>query len=130
MSDHQLGLVKVLGFIAWADQRISDEERAMLQTVMSALAIPEERRKSLCESLRRAPATLQEIVAEFDDDIERRFALAQAVIIAGVDGEVTEQERTKLRELSVAFGIDEDEFGFICEAVEATYDAFPAVFVG
>ena len=130
MTDNQVGLVKALGFVAWADQKITPEERAVLETVMSALAIPEERRRELCETLRLAPASITDIAAEFDDDVERRFAVAQAVMLAGVDGEVTEEERAKIAELASAFGIDQDELEFIYEAVDATVDAFPAVFTG
>ena len=51
-------------------------------------------------------------------------------MLAGVDGEVTEEERAKIAELASAFGIDQDELEFIYEAVDATVDAFPAVFTG
>ena len=130
VSDNQVGLVKALGFVAWADQNISPEERELLTTVMGALATPEERRKELCESLRRAPSSIAEIAAEFDDDVERRFALAQAVMLAGIDGDISDEERATIAELAAALGVDDDELGFIYEAVDATVDAFPAVFTG
>jgi uncharacterized tellurite resistance protein B-like protein len=130
VSENSIGLVKALGFVAWADQTVSPEEREMLRTVMDALAIPEERRRELCESLRSAPASIDEIAASFDDDVERRFALAQAIMLAGVDGEVSDVERERIGELATALGVDEDELGFIYEAVEATHDAFPAIFTG
>lgn len=125
MSDNSIGLVKALGFVAWADERISPEERDLLRTVMDALAIPEARRQELCEGLRRAPATLEDIAAAFDDDTERRFALAQAIMLAGVDGPIEPREREKLGELAAALGIDAEELGFLYEAVEATVEAFP-----
>ena len=128
MSDNSIGLIKALGFVAWADQTVSPEEREMLGTVMSALGIPEERRRELCESLRTAPASIDEIAAAFDDDMERRFALAQAIMLAAVDGEVSDVERIRIAELASALGVEEDELRFIYEAVEATHDAFPAVF--
>lgn len=130
MSDNSIGLVKALGFVAWADQTVSPEEREMLGTVMSALGIPEERRRELCESLRTAPASIEEIAAAFDDDMERRFALAQAIMLAAVDGEVSDVERIRIAELASALGVEGDELEFIYEAVEATHDAFPAVFTG
>jgi len=130
VSENRIGVVKALGFVAWADDHVSPEERDMLRTVMDALAIPEARRAELCASLRHAPASMAEIAAEFDDDVERRFALAQTIMLAGVDGEVSELERARIAELAEALGVEADELAFIYEAVDATYDAFPVVFTG
>jgi uncharacterized tellurite resistance protein B-like protein len=123
--DNDIGLVKALGFVAWSDERISPEEKKLLATAMDALGIPAERRCELCESLRGAPATAAEIAASFDDDAERRFAMAQAIMMAGVDGEVSELERGRIAELAHAMGIDDAELSFIYDAVAATTDAFP-----
>ncbi len=128
MSENDIGLVKALGFVAWSDQRISPEEREMLKTVMDALAIPEERRRELCESMRRAPATVEEIAASFDDDTERRFAVAQAILMAAVDGAPSPEEKNSIAALARALGIDEAELSFIYDAVDATNDAFPGIF--
>lgn len=115
-----IGLVKALGFIAWADDRIAPEERAMLDTVMGALEIPETRRAQLCEALKAGPDSLEQISATFNDDIEKRFALAQAILMAQADGEFADVERTKIRELANALGVDDGELGVIYEAVEVT----------
>lgn len=128
VSENRIGLVKALGFVAWADDHVTPEEREMLRTVMDALAIPEERRHVLCESLRQSPSSVAEIAQDFDDDVERRFALGQAIMLAGVDGEVSAIERARIAELAAAFGVGDDELAFIYEAVDATMDAFPAVF--
>lgn len=125
MSDHPIGLVKALGFIAWADNTLTTAEREWLATAMDALGIPEHRRQELCESMRADATPLDDIAAAFDDDIERRFALGQAIMMAGIDGAIGEAERSRIDELARALGVDEDELAFIYEAVDATNDAFP-----
>lgn len=125
MSDHPIGLVKALGFIAWADNTLTPAEREWLATAMDALGIPEDRRHELCESMRADATPLDDIAAAFDDDIERRFALGQAIMMAGIDGAIGEAERGRIDALARALGIDEDELAFIYEAVDATTDAFP-----
>lgn len=125
---NDIALVRALGFIAWADHRISAEERDMLKTVMDALEIPAERRRELCESLRAPPATAEEIAAAFDDDTERRFALAQAILMAGADGPVTAVEQESIAALARAMGVDAAELAFIYQAVDATNEAFSGSF--
>jgi tellurite resistance protein len=116
------GLVKALGFIAWADDRIAPEEREMLATVMNALGIPEDRRKELCESLKDGPASLRDIKASFSDDMERRFAVAQAIVMARADGEFADVERREIAKLAGALGVDRDELEMIYAAVDVTGD--------
>ena len=117
-----IGLVKALGFIAWADERIAPEERDMLETVMVALDIPEERRAQLVEALADGPATVEQIQASFTDDVERRFAIAQAILLAQVDGDFAQVEKTKIAELAAALGIDDAELQMIYAAVDVTGD--------
>jgi tellurite resistance protein len=120
--DDAIGLVKALGFIAWADQRIAPEEREMLETVMGALEIPESRRAELCTSLQRGPESLDQIAASFTDDVEKRFAVAQAIFLARADGDFAAIERTRIRELAQALDIDDAELSMIYAAVDVTGD--------
>ena len=119
-SDDDIGLLRALGFVAWADDRLAPEERQMLGMVMDALAIPEERRRELCEAMRRAPPTLDEIRDSFTDDTERRFAVAQAILIAQADGELVAAERRDIARLAEALGIDDEELTQIYAAVDVT----------
>jgi tellurite resistance protein len=121
-QDDAIGLVKALGFIAWADQRIAPEEREMLETVMGALEIPEGRRRELCTSLGRGPESLDQIAASFTDDVEKRFAVAQAIFLARADGDFAAIERTRIRELAQALDIDDAELAMIYAAVDVTGD--------
>ncbi len=122
VGDSNCGLVRALGFVAWADDRLAPEEREMLSTVMDALEVPHERRAELCESLRHDGALLDGISDAIADEVERRFVMAQAIILAGIDGVIVDAERTKIAELARALGIEDDELEFIFEAVEATND--------
>ena len=122
MGGDDIGLIKALGFVAWSDDRIAPEEREMLATVMDALAIPEARRNELCEALRQAPPSLDEVAAAFSDDLERRFAVAQAVMLARVDGHVDPAEVRDIRRLAHALGIEDDELELIHAAVDVTDD--------
>lgn len=117
-----IGLIKVLGFIAWSDDRIAPEERAMLDTVMNALGIPEERRRELCRALKERSLSLDEIGAAFTDDVERRFAIAQAILMARADGHLDDAERKDIAAVAGALGIDERELGMIYAAVDVTDD--------
>ncbi len=115
-----IGLVRALGFVAWSDQRIAPEERAMLETVMGALGIPDKRREELCAALRKAPPTIDEIRECFTDDVERRFAIAQAILLAQSDGDFADSERRDIAILADALGVDQEELTMIYAAVEVT----------
>ena len=120
LSGDELGLVRALGFVAWADDRIAPEERAMLETDMDALGVPADRRKELCEALKEGPAPLDEIRDAFTDDMERRFAVAQAILMARADGHLAEIEKQKIAELATVLGIDDEELTMLYAAVDVT----------
>ncbi len=122
-----IGLVKALGFVAWADERIAPEEREMLDTIMTALKIPDGRRDQLVRALADGPHTIEQIRAAFDDDIERRFAVAQAILLARSDGDFAAVEKTRIQELAAALGIDDAELAMIYAAVDVTDDLLPAM---
>ncbi len=124
-SEDGIGLIKALGFVAWADDRIAPEERDMLANVMDSLGIPEERRRQLCKALRAGPATLEDIAASFSDDLERRFAVAQAILMAQSDGDFAAVERQRIGELAAALQVDGDELNMIFAAVEVTTTLVP-----
>lgn len=122
-----VGLVKALGFVAWADERIAPEEREMLDTVMAALKIPTSRRDQLVQALAQGPHSIEQIREAFNDDIERRFAVAQAILLARADGDFAAIEKTRIKELASALGIDEPELAMIYAAVDVTDDLMPAL---
>lgn len=115
-----VGLVKALGFVAWSDETIAPEEREMLSHVLDALAIPEGRRTELCQAFREGPPTIDEIKAAFTDDVERRFALAQAVMMAQADGAIAPSERRDIAALAEALGVPSEELQMIYAAVDLT----------
>lgn len=117
-----VGLVKALGFVAWSDDHIAPEERAMLGHVMDALGIPEPRRTELCLAFRKGPPSIAEIKASFTDDVERRFALAQAVMMAQADGRVAPSERRDIAALAEALEVPSEELQMIYAAVDLTGD--------
>lgn len=123
MEGNDLGLVRALGFVAWADDRIAPEEKAMLETVMQAIGVPAERRDELCHRLEDGPSSLEEIRASFTDDTERRFAIAQAILMARADGEFVDAERRKIEQLATALGVDGEELNMLYAAVDVT-DSF------
>jgi hypothetical protein len=122
MGSDSIGLVKALGFIAWTDERIVPEEKELLGTVMDALAIPADRREELCRSLHEAPPTLDSIADSFTDPTERRFAIAQAILMAQVDGDITPDEKRDIGRLAGALGIPNDELQMLYAAVAVTGD--------
>ena len=120
MEGNDLGLVRALGFVAWADDRIAPEEKAMLETVMQAIGVPAERRDELCKSLKDGPSSIEEIKSSFTDDTERRFAIAQAILMARADGEFVDAERRKIEQLAGALGVDGEELNMLYAAVDVT----------
>lgn len=120
--EDSIGLVKAMGFIAWTDDRLAPEEKEMLGTVMDALNIPDDRRQRLCEALHTAPPKLDAIAALFSDDTERRFAVAQAILMAQVDGAITADEKRDIKKLAAALGIPDDEVEMLYAAVAVTGD--------
>jgi len=125
VSNDAEGLIKALGFVAWSDNRLAPEEREMLDNVMSALDIPAERRDALCKKLGEGPPSIASIGEDFSDEMERRFALAQAVMMAQVDGHVDPAEKRDIDTLARALDIDGEEVQMIMAAVEVTKDLVP-----
>jgi tellurite resistance protein len=125
VSNDAEGLIKALGFVAWSDKRLAPEEREMLDNVMSALDIPAERRDALCKKLGEGPPSIESIGEDFSDEMERRFALAQAVMMAQADGHVDPAEKRDIDTLARALEIDADEVQMIMAAVEVTKDLVP-----
>ncbi|MEM1031217.1 MAG: hypothetical protein AAGA56_08065 [Myxococcota bacterium] len=125
MVDDAEGLIKALGFVAWSDDRLAPEEREMLENVMSALDIPSARRDELVAKLGKGPPDITSLGDQFSDEMERRFALAQAVMMAQADGEVDAAEKRDLNTLAQALHIAPDEVQMIMAAVDVTKDLVP-----
>ncbi|MEM9695618.1 MAG: hypothetical protein AAGA56_23950 [Myxococcota bacterium] len=115
-----LGLVQSLGFVAWSDDRLAPEERELLCNVMDSLGIPKSKRDRLCRSIQSVRPSLEEIKRAFTDDTERRFAIAQAILMARSDGEVVAEEKRDISALAQALGIGDDELQMIYAAVDLT----------
>jgi tellurite resistance protein len=125
VSDDGMGLIRALGFVAWSDRRISSEEKEILTMAMDALGIPAERRLELCAMLRGGQPSLEGIAELFSDETERRFAMAQAIMLAQADGHVVAAERRDLNMLARALGIADDELQLIYAAVDVTRALVP-----
>lgn len=127
MSDDGLGLIRALGFVAWSDERIAPEEKEILTMAMDALGVPPERRHELCATLCGGPPSLEGLAELFTDETERRFAMAQAIILAQADGEIAASERRDLATLAQALEIADDELQMIYAAVDVTRALVPDV---
>lgn len=125
MSNDAEGLIKALGFVAWSDNRLAPEERDMLDNVMDALAIPKARRDELCTRIGEGPPDIEAIGDDFSDEVERRFALAQAVMMAQADGHVDPAEKRDIDKLARALDISADEVQMIMAAVDVTKELVP-----
>jgi uncharacterized membrane protein YebE (DUF533 family) len=119
-EDNAVGLVQAMGFIAWTDDRLVAEEKEMLAAAMDALGIPDARRNALCRALHDAPPKLSSIAKSLSDETERRMAIAQAILMAQVDGELTADERRDVAKLAAALEIDDEELQMLYAAVAVT----------
>ena len=92
---------------------------------MDALGVPEQRRGELCAMLCQGQPSLDGLAELFSDETERRFAMAQAIMLAQADGEVVASERRDLETLARALGIADEELRMIYAAVDVTRALVP-----
>jgi hypothetical protein len=117
MHPQDLAIVRGLVSVAWADDRVADEEFEVIDAVLAAY----EANASETREVRRFASTRRSL-----DDIEltelsaddRRVLLQHAVLLTFVDGEQHEKEKNLLQELVSRLHIPPAEATRVISAAE------------
>ena len=117
MHEQDLAIVKGLVSVAWADGRVADEEKEVIEALLQAFdASPSEARE--VRKYAEQQRTIDEIPVtdlSFDD---RRLLLQHAVLLTFIDGEQHEKEKQVLDQLCEKLRIPAVEARGLIEASE------------
>lgn len=117
MDAHVDAMVKSLVAVAWADGRMDNEERDVIDALSAAFQLSSDDAKAL-RAYAATPRTMNDLPLSQLSDADRRQVLQHAVIITFVDGEQSEKERAVLQQLIGQLGIDDDEAAEIIKGAE------------
>jgi tellurite resistance protein len=97
--------IKALIAVAWADGRVGDDEREVIDTLLDSYGVdPEEAEKIRgWASTRR---TLDQIDVGGLEEVDRILLLQQAVFVTYIDGVQTDKELELLRQLGSRLGFE------------------------
>ena len=117
MHDQDLAIVKGLVSVAWADGRVADEEKQVIEALLEAFsATPSEAREVRLYA--ETERTIDDVpITELSYD-DRRLLLQHAVVISYVDGEQHEKEKQILDALCERLRIPDVEAKGIIGAAE------------
>lgn len=108
MQPHVEAMVKSLVAVAWADGRMGDDEREVLDGLIEAFGLSDGDADSIREYA-QSERTLQDIdLSELSAD-DRRLLVHHAVIVTYVDGAQSEREKQLLQELTSRLKIPDAE---------------------
>ncbi|SRR5664280_104366 len=118
MHEQNLAIVKGLVSVAWADGKVADEEKEVIEGLLQAFqATPSE-----VHEIRRfaeQPRTLEDVPLTDLSSEDRRVLLHYAVLITFVDREQSDMERDFLRRLAARLRLPSAEAERIVLAAEA-----------
>jgi len=91
MEPHTEAIVRSLVAMAWADGRMDDTERAVLDALVAAFELSDDD-ANIIKEYAAEPRTLDDVpLTELSGD-DRRLLLQHAVILSYVDGEQSQRE--------------------------------------
>jgi uncharacterized membrane protein YebE (DUF533 family) len=118
MHEQNLAIVKGLVSVAWADGKVADEEKEVIEGLLQAFqATPSE-----VHEIRRfaeQPRTLEDVPLTDLSSEDRRVLLHYAVLITFVDREQSDTERDFLQRLAARLRLPSAEAQRIVLAAEA-----------
>jgi len=108
MDAHVDAMVKALVAVAWSDGRMDNEERDVLDALVSAFQLSADDTKAV-RAYAASARTMEEVdVSNLSED-ERRQLLQHAVILTYVDGEQSDREHDVIGELVKTLSIPGEE---------------------
>ena len=115
MEAHTEAIVKSLVAMAWADGRMDESEKAVLEALIAAFQLSTEDAEAV-RTFATVPRTLDDVpLTELSGD-DRRLLLQHAVIFSYVDGEQSADEVELLAALVKRLRVPEAEANIIIDA--------------
>jgi uncharacterized membrane protein YebE (DUF533 family) len=108
MHEQNMAILKSLVAVAWADGRVAEEEKEVIEALLQAFDASEGE-ATIIREYAAEPKTLDDIpITELDGD-DRRVLLQHAVLLTYIDGEQDDKERALLDALAERLRIRGDE---------------------
>src|SRR5262245_61307026 len=117
MHEQNMAIVKSLVSVAWADGTFADEEREMVEALISAFEANEEEAKEI-RAYAAEKKTIEAVpITDLSTD-DRRVLLQHAVLLSYVDGEQHAAEKAYIETLCKKLRIPDDEAKALVTAAE------------
>jgi tellurite resistance protein len=97
--------LKALIAVAWADGRVGDEEKEVIETLLDAYGLEQ----GQADDIRKWAATrrtLEQLDLQGLEEVDRILLLQQAVFVTYIDGVQTDEELELLRGLAKRLGLE------------------------
>ena len=104
--EERFAYARLLAYMARIDNELTIDEMAMFEQRLGTALLSPDQRELIRDALRNPP-TLEDCLSELSGEAGR-LALRDAVMMAAADGNVDEDERDTLEEISEHLGLRED----------------------
>ena len=108
MEASDSALIRSLIAMAWADGKVAEEERALIDAIIESFGVSAEEAAELRE-FGQEPRTLDDVPLNDLDHGSRRRLLQLAVMVSFVDGDFDKTEQALLNDLADRLDIPLDE---------------------
>ncbi len=97
--------IKTLIAVAWADGRVGDDEKEVIETLLDAYGVVDDEAEKI-RKWAETRRTLEQIDLKGLEEVDRILLLQQAVFVTYIDGVQTDQELALLRDLGHRLGLE------------------------
>lgn len=123
MHEQNMAILKSLCAVAWADGKVENEEKEVIEALLQAFDANESESKLIRDYVAE-PKTLDDIPLTDMDANDRRVLLQHAVFLTFIDGNQDENEKTLLSALSDRLRIPAEERAEIVAMAESRAKQF------
>ncbi len=117
MAPHVEASIKALVAVAWADGKVDQRERDVIEGLVAAFQLSEEDAEAI-RQWAAEPRTLDDIDLTELSAQDRRLLLQHAVVVTYVDGEQSEEEKRLLEQLVERLRVPKEEAEPLLSAAE------------
>ncbi len=97
--------IKTLIAVAWADGRVGDDEKEVIETVLDAYGVADDEANKI-RKWAETRRTLEQIDLKGLEEVDRVLLLQQAVFVTYIDGVQTDKELELLHDLGQRLGLE------------------------
>ena len=97
--------IKTLIAVAWADGRVGDDEKEVIETLLDAYGVVDDEAEKI-RKWAETRRTLEQVDLKGLEEVDRILLLQQAVFVTYIDGVQTDQELALLRDLGHRLGLE------------------------